>query len=339
MAFLLRRLLGIVPTLFGVVVAAFILTRLLPGDPAVFFANSVTADAATIAAVRQKLGLDLPVWQQFLVYAGQLLRGDLGQSVGTGQSVAADLLRLLPASAELTLVAFALAILVAVPLGVAAALRPGSIIDHACRLLSTAGVSLPTFVSGLLLIYIFYYQLGTAPEPIGRIDPFAIPPPGVTGFLLIDTLLAGDMEGFAAAARQIVLPAVTMALFALAPLARMTRASMLGVLGSEFIRTARANGLRRRKIIVSYALRNALLPIVTTLGMVFSNMLGANVLVERVFAWPGIGSYALDSLISLDYAPVQGFMLLMATIFVLVNLVIDLLYAVIDPRTGLFQHA
>ena len=337
MAFLLRRLAGVVPTLFGVVVAAFILTRLLPGDPAVFFANSVTADAATIAAVRQKLGLDLPLWQQFLVYAGQLLRGDLGQSVGTGQPVATDLLRLLPASAELTLVAFALAILVAVPLGVAAALRPGSVIDHACRLLSTAGVSLPTFVSGLLLIYIFYYQLGTAPEPIGRIDPFAIPPPGITGFLLIDTLLAGDTAGFAAAARQIVLPAVTMALFALAPLARMTRASMLGVLGSEFIRTARANGLRRRKIIVSYALRNALLPIVTTLGMVFSNMLGANVLVERVFAWPGIGSYALDSLISLDYAPVQGFMLLMATIFVLVNLVIDLLYAVIDPRTGLFH--
>lgn len=339
MAFLLRRLLGVVPTLFGVIVAAFVLTRLLPGDPAVFFANSVTADAATIEAVRQKLGLDLPLWQQFLIYTGQLLRGDLGNSIGTGQPVAVDLLRLLPASAELTLVAFAMAVLVAVPLGIAAALRPGSIIDHACRLLSTAGVSLPTFVTGLLLIYIFYYQLGTAPEPIGRIDPFAIPPPAVTGFLLIDTLLAGDSEGFVAAARQIVLPAVTMALFALAPLARMTRASMLGVLGSEFIRTARANGLRRRKIIFSYALRNALLPIVTTLGMVFSNMLGANVLVERVFAWPGVGSYALDSLIALDYAPVQGFMLLMATIFVLVNLVIDLAYAVIDPRTGLFQHA
>lgn len=339
MAFLLRRLLGVVPTLFGVIVAAFVLTRLLPGDPAVFFANSVTADAATIEAVRQKLGLDQPLWQQFLIYTGQLLRGDLGNSIGTGQPVAVDLLRLLPASAELTLVAFAMAVLVAVPLGIAAALRPGSIIDHACRLLSTAGVSLPTFVTGLLLIYIFYYQLGTAPEPIGRIDPFAIPPPAVTGFLLIDTLLAGDSEGFIAAARQIVLPAVTMALFALAPLARMTRASMLGVLGSEFIRTARANGLRRRKIIFSYALRNALLPIVTTLGMVFSNMLGANVLVERVFAWPGVGSYALDSLIALDYAPVQGFMLLMATIFVLVNLVIDLAYAVIDPRTGLFQHA
>ena len=339
MSFLLRRLLGVAPTLAGVVVATFVLTRLLPGDPAVFFANSVTADAATIAAVRTKLGLDLPLWQQFFIYVGQLLRGDLGQSISTGQPVTADLLQRLPASLELTIVAFAIALLVGLPLGIAAALRPGSLIDHACRLVSTAGVSLPTFVTGLLLIYLFYYLLGVAPEPIGRIDPFGIMPPRVTGLLLIDTLLAGDFETFDMAARQIVLPAMTMALFALAPLARMTRASMLGVLHSEFIRTARANGLRRRTIVFSYALRNALLPIVTTLGMIFSNMLGANVLVERVFAWPGIGSYALDSLIALDYAPVQGFMLVMAGIFVLVNLVIDLLYALIDPRTGLLSHA
>jgi peptide/nickel transport system permease protein len=337
--FLLRRLLGLVPTLLGVIVATFLLTRLLPGDPAVFFANSVTADAATIAAVRAKLGLDLPLWQQFFVYLGQLAHGDLGQSINTGQPVAADLLRRLPASAELTLVAFAIAILVALPLGIAAALRPGSVVDHLCRLLGTAGVSMPTFVSGLLLIYIFYFQLGVAPEPIGRTDAFAFPPPTVTGFLMLDTLLAGDTEGFVAAARQIMLPAVTMALFALAPLARMTRASMLGVLSSEFIRTARANGLRRRKIVLSYALRNALLPVVTTLGMIFSNMLGANVLVERVFAWPGVGSYALDSLVALDYAPVQGFMLVMAFIFVCVNMVVDLLYTVIDPRAGLLSHA
>jgi peptide/nickel transport system permease protein len=337
--FLLRRLLGLVPTLLGVIVATFLLTRLLPGDPAVFFANSVTADAATIAAVRAKLGLDLPLWQQFFVYLGQLAHGDLGQSINTGQPVAADLLRRLPASAELTLVAFAIAILVALPLGIAAALRPGSVVDHLCRLLGTAGVSMPTFVSGLLLIYIFYFQLGVAPEPIGRTDAFAFLPPTVTGFLMLDTLLAGDTEGFVAAARQIMLPAVTMALFALAPLARMTRASMLGVLSSEFIRTARANGLRRRKIVLSYALRNALLPVVTTLGMIFSNMLGANVLVERVFAWPGVGSYALDSLVALDYAPVQGFMLVMAFIFVCVNMVVDLLYTVIDPRAGLLSHA
>jgi peptide/nickel transport system permease protein len=337
--FLLRRLLGLVPTLLGIVAAAFLLTRLLPGDPAVFFANSVTADATTIAAVRAKLGLDLPLWQQFLVYLGHLAQGDLGQSISTGQPVAAELLRRLPASAELTLLGFAMAILVALPLGIAAALRPGSVVDHVCRLLGTAGASLPPFVSGLLLIYIFYFQLGVAPEPIGRTDPFAVLPASVTGFLTIDTLLAGDAAGFLAAVRQLVLPAFTMALFALAPLARMTRASMLGVLSGEFIRAARANGLRRRKIVFSYALRNALLPVVTTLGMVFSNMLGANVLVERVFAWPGMGSYALDALVALDYAPVQGFMLAMAFIFVGVNTMVDLLHAVIDPRTGLLPDA
>lgn len=335
----LRRLLGVVPILFGVVLVTFLLTRLLPGDPAVFFASSPTADAASIQAIRESLGLDQPLWRQFLIYLGGLARGELGLSIGTGQPVLTDLMQRLPASAELTLVAFLLAIAVALPLGIAAALRPGSLLDHACRLVSTAGVSLPTFVTGLLLIYVFYYQAGIAPEPIGRLDPFGTMPPTVTGFLLVDTLVAGDAEAFASALAQLILPSVTMAIFALAPLARMTRAAMLGALGSEFIRTARANGLRWRTIVVTYALRNALLPIVTTLGMVFSYMLGANVLVERVFAWPGVGSYALDSLLALDYAPVQGFMLVMAFIFVMVNLLVDLAYAVIDPRTGLLDDA
>lgn len=337
MAFLLRRLSQAVPTLFGVIVVTFLLTHLLPGDPAVFFANSPTADASTIAAVRAQLGLNLPLWHQFVIYLVQLAHGNLGQSINTGQSVTADLLRRLPASAELTVAAFVIAIGIAVPLGIAAAVRPGSIVDHVCRLLSSAGVSLPTFVTGLLLIYVFYFQLGIAPEPIGRIDPFAVPPPHVTGFLLVDTLLARDIGGFMSATRQLVLPALTMALFALAPIARMTRASMMGVLRSDYIRTARANGLRRRTIVLSYGARNAMLPVVTTLGMIFSNMLGANVLVERVFAWPGVGAYALDSLVSLDYAPVQGFVLVMAFIFVCVNLLVDLAYTVIDPRTGLIS--
>ncbi|MBC9179310.1 ABC transporter permease [Pseudoroseomonas ludipueritiae] len=336
---LLRRLLALVPVLLGVVLASFLLTRLLPGDPAVFFANSVTADAGTVAALRARMGLDLPLWQQFLAYLAQLARGDLGQSIQTGQPVAADLLQRLPASAELTLVALGAALLLALPLGIAAALRPGSVIDHACRLVSVAGVALPSFVTGLLMIYLFYFRLGLAPEPIGRLDPFAIPPPRVTGFLLLDTLLAGNGAGFLAAARQLVLPAATMALFALAPLARMTRAAMLDVLGSDFIRAAHAHGLGRRRIVFSYALRNALLPVVTTLGMVFSSMLGANVLVERVFAWPGIGSYALDALMGLDYAPVQGFMLVMAGLLVGVNLLVDLLSAIIDPRSGLLRDA
>jgi peptide/nickel transport system permease protein len=248
--------------------------------------------------------------------------------------VTRELLNRLPASAELTLLAFALAVLVAVPLGLAAALRPGSALDHACRLLATLGGSLPTFVTGLLLIYLFYYLWGLAPEPIGRIDPF-LAPERITGFLLLDTALAGDGEGFAAAARQIVLPAVTMALFALAPLARMARAAMRGVLSSDFIRAARASGLSRGRIVFGYAFRNAALPLVGTLGMTFSYMLGANVLVEKVFAWPGIGAFALDSLIGLDYAPLQGFMLVMAAIFLGVNLLTDLVQALIDPRAGL----
>lgn len=338
MEFAFRRLLGMVPTLAGVVITTFLLTRLLPGDPAVFFASNPAADAATIEAIRANLGLDQPLWRQFVIYVRHLLEGDLGQSITTGQPVMQDMLQRLPASAELTVMAFALAVGTALPLGIAAALRQGSLIDHLCRIVATAGVSLPTFVSGLLLIYLFYYLMGLAPEPIGRIDPFAVAPATVTGFLLVDTLLAGDIEGFRSAFAQLVLPSVTMALFALAPLARMTRASMLAVLNSEFIRTARANGLRWHTVVVSYALRNAMLPIVTTLGLVFSYMLGANVLVERVFAWPGVGSYALDSLLSLDYAPVQGFMLIMAAIFVLVNLLVDLIYALVDPRSDLMRH-
>jgi peptide/nickel transport system permease protein len=288
-------------------------------------------DANAIAQVRKSLGLDKPLPQQFVIYLDSLAHGDLGQSISTGMPVREELMNRLPASAELTICAFLIAILVAIPLGVVAALKPGSLVDQLCRLISTLGVSLPTFVTGLMLIYVFYYLVGAAPEPIGRIDPFLVPHQ-ITGFLLIDTLLDGNYEAFAASARQLVLPATTMALFALAPIARMTRASMLNVLSSDFIRTARANGLSWRTVVITYGFRNAVLPVVTTLGMTFSYMLGANVLVEQVFAWPGIGAYALNSLISLDYAPLQGFMLLMAAIFLLVNLITDLVYVIIDPR-------
>jgi peptide/nickel transport system permease protein len=246
-----------------------------------------------------------------------------------------ELLTRLPASAELTLLALLLSVAIAVPLGVAAAMRPGSLVDHACRIVTTAGVSLPTFFTGLLLVYVFYYLLGLAPAPLGRLDVYATAPPQHTGFYLVDSLLAGDFETFRAALAQLVLPAATMAIFSLAPLARITRAAMLSVLGGEFIRTARASGLSRRRVVVVYAFRNAVLPVITTLGMVFSFLLGANVLVEKVFAWPGIGSYAVDALIASDYAPVQGFVLLMALLYVGLNLVIDLVYGFVDPRVRL----
>jgi ABC-type dipeptide/oligopeptide/nickel transport system permease component len=197
---------------------------------------------------------------------------------------------------------------------------------------TTAGVSLPIFFTGLLLVYVFYYLLGWAPAPLGRLDAFSTPAPRVTGFFLLDAAIARDAATLAATVRQLMLPAVTLGLFTMAPIARMTRAAMLGVLGSDFIRTARASGLAPRTVLVTYALRNAMLPVVTLLGMIFSFLLGANVLVERVFAWPGVGSYALEALIASDYAPVQGFVLTMATLYVLLNLTIDVVYGLLDPR-------
>jgi dipeptide transport system permease protein len=285
--------------------------------------------------VRVKLGIDKPLPVQFSRYVRDLLRGDLGTSLTTGQPVATEIRTRLPASAELTLIGLVLAMAAAVPLGIMAAMRPGSLIDHACRIVSTAGVSLPVFFTGLILVYVFYYLLGWAPAPLGRLDVFFSAPPQVTGFYLIDSLIAGDGEVFMASLKQLILPALTLAIFSLAPIARMTRASMLAVLASDFVRTARASGLSGFTIVVTYAFRNAMLPVVTTLGMVFSFLLGANVLVEKVFAWPGIGSFAVEALIASDFAPVQGFVLTMAVMYVTLNLAIDILYGIIDPRLRL----
>ncbi len=329
-----RRLLASVPALFGVVIVTFVLMRMLPGDPAVFFASGPNAGKQEIEDLRHSMGLDKPVPAQLLLYLRDLATGNLGRSMTTGQPVTVDMGRRLPASLELTFSALFLALVFAVPLGVVAALRPNSLLDHGVRMLCTLGVCVPTFVSGLLLIYMFYYLLGWAPDPTARIDIFASTPPDITGFYLIDFAIVGDWDGWWAAFSQLVLPACTMALFVLAPLARMTRASMLSVLGADFIRTANAMGLARWKVIVTYALRNAVLPVITITGIVFSTMLGANVLVEKVFSWPGVASYALDALLASDYAPVQAFVLLMALIFVLVNILIDIAYGIADPRVS-----
>jgi peptide/nickel transport system permease protein len=235
----------------------------------------------------------------------------------------------------MVLLALLLACAIALPLGVMAATKPGSWIDQLCRVLTTAGVSLPTFFTGLVLAYVFYFLLGWAPAPLGRLDPVFSPPPSLTGLYLVDALAAGDLALWWAAFKQLVLPTVTMALFVLAPIARMTRASMLQVLSSDFVRTARASGLSNTTVRVRYALRNALLPVVTTLGMVFGFMLGSSVIIEKVFGWPGVGSYAIDALTASDYAPVQGFVLAMGVLFVLLNLVVDVLYTLIDPRISL----
>jgi peptide/nickel transport system permease protein len=325
------RLLSALPNLVGVVVITFILTRALPGDPAAYFAGAAATQEA-IAQVRSQLGLDKPLLEQFFLYVAGLARGDMGLSLTTGQPVAQELLARLPASLELVLLALLLACAIALPLGVLAATRPGSWIDQLCRLVTTAGVSLPTFFTGLLLAYVFYFLLGWAPSPMGRLDPMFSPPATVTGLYLVDAALAGDPAMWWASFKQLILPVLTMAIFVLAPIARMTRASMLAVLSADFIRTARASGLSRGTVLVTYALRNALLPVVTTLGMVFGFMIGSSVIIEKVFGWPGVGSYAIDALTASDYAPVQGFVLTMGILFVLLNLAIDVLYVLIDPR-------
>jgi peptide/nickel transport system permease protein len=330
----LTRLLAALPNLAGVVVITFVLTRALPGDPAAYFAGGAATEQA-IAEVRAQLGLDRPLPEQFLRYAADLFRGDLGFSLTTGQPVLQELLQRLPASLEIVLVALVVSCAIALPLGVLAATRPGSWIDQLCRLVTTAGVSLPTFFTGLLLAYVFYFLLGWAPSPLGRLDPMFSPPPQVTGLYLIDAAIARDPALWWASCRQLILPVITMAIFVLAPIARMTRASMLAVLSADFIRTARASGLSAGTVLVRYGLRNALLPVVTTLGMVFGFMLGSSVIVEKVFGWPGVGSYAIDALTASDYAPVQGFVLAMGVLFVLLNLLVDVVYGLIDPRVSL----
>ena len=334
LATILRRLVLGLPTLFGVVVVSFALTRLLPGDPAVYFAGAAPTPEA-IADLRRTLLLDRPLFQQFAAYLGDLLHGNLGRSLVTGQPVLQDLSTRFPATLELTLTAIALALLIAVPLGVAGAMRKGSGIDHIARMVSTTALSLPSFFTGLLLVFVFYYLMGIAPAPLGRLAPMSFPPPERTGFMVLDAALARDWVAARDAAAHLLLPALALAIAGVGPLTRVTRSAMLAVLSSDFIRAARAYDLPRWKLVYAYALRNAMLPVLTTAGVVFSFLISANVVVEKVFSWPGIGSYALEALVASDYAAVQGFVLAVATLYVLINIAIDILYGIVDVRVRL----
>ena len=293
------------------------------------------ATPESIEQVRQSLGLDKPLPQQFLIYVGDLLKGNLGQSVSTGRPVAAELASRLPASLELTLSALLLSCLIAVPLGVLAATRPGTWIDQLCRVLVTAGVSLPTFFTGIVLIYVFYYLLGVAPSPLGRLDFIYLDPPHVTGFFLIDAAIDGDLETWFGALKQLILPAATLALFHPRP----DRKNDTGRYAFRAVGRLCAHGPRRwsrpqqdplrlrvpqRAAAGGHHARNGLFP----------SFWAPTFLVEKVFAWPGIGSYAVEALVVSDYAAVQGFVLAMALLFVFLNLLIDLSYSLIDPRFG-----
>lgn len=328
---LAKRLLVAIPNLLGVVVLIFVLTRMLPGDPAAYFAGPA-ATAQSIEEVRKQLGLDRSIPEQFLAYLGDLFTGDLGKSLTSGQPVLDDLIARVPASLELTFIALALASALGILLGVGAAMRPGGLWDRLCSVVSIIGQAVPTFFLGLLLVFIFYYELGWAPAPLGRLDILYSTPNDHTGFWIIDTLIEGEFDTLSGVVRQLALPVITLAMFGIGPVARMTRASMIEVLNSDFIRTARAAGLPPGKVLWTYAFRSIAVPVLNTVGMVLSFLLGANVLVEKVFGWPGIGAYAIESVLASDFAPIQGFVLLMAILYVAINLAIDMIALTLDPR-------
>lgn len=332
--YILRRLALACLALFGVIVVVFILTRILPGNPAVVRLGPY-AKPDLIAAMEKEMGLDKPLPVQFINYVTKLAQGDMGYSWRTGQPVRKDLTQRLPATLELALAASLIAILLGLLLGVIAAIRHGGAIDHSIRTFATLGASTALFWLALIFIFIFYFRLGWAPPPLDRIDIGIESPSRITGLFLVDSLLTGNWAAFRSSLAHLALPAITLALVVAAPIIKMVRSSMLETLHTDFVRTARTVGVPERQVILRDGLRNALIPILTTIGIVFGYLLAGNVLVEMIFAWPGIGSYAWMALTNNDFEAIQGFVLLIAILYVVLNLVIDLLYSVVDPRIRL----
>jgi peptide/nickel transport system permease protein len=329
--FVLRRLALLVPTLFGVSVIGFLLTYLLPGNPALVKAGPM-ATPQYVAEMKHRMGLDRPLYVQYAQYVTGLLHGDLGESSATGRPVLADFMQRLPATLELTMASFLLALLLGVPMGVLCAIRRDTIVDHFGRVFSVAGVAMPSFWSGLILIYVFFYLLGIAPAPLGRLGPGISQPAPITGLYTIDSLVGGNWRAFESSLAHLALPSLTLAISVMAPLARMVRAAMLEILETDYIKAAWAAGLPRWRVIYGDALANAIIPMVTVLGVVFGFLMAGNAVVESVFDWPGIGNYAVKAIMLKDSSPIQSFVLFVALMCILVNLLVDLVYSLADPR-------
>jgi peptide/nickel transport system permease protein len=330
----LRRIVLAAITLVGVSIAVFILTRILPSDPAALRAGPLATEEL-IAQYRHEMGLDQPLYVQFATYASLLLRGDLGTSWRTQQPVTDELGQRLPATLELAVTAFILALLIGLTLGIVAAVYAGRWPDQVARGFATLGASLALFWLALVGVQVFYFNLGWAPPPLGRLSLGLAEPARITGLFTLDSLLTGNTTAFADALHHLWLPAFTLAFVVSAPVIKITRGAMLDALGSDFVRTARAIGLAPWRVILHDALRNALIPVLTTLGVVFGYLMAGNVIVERVFSWPGIGFYAWNALVTNDFNAVQGFVLLIAVTYVTLNLCIDLAYGFISPRIRL----
>lgn len=330
----LRRLVFIVPVLLGSIFIAFLLTRIVPGNPIERVAGPYASDEQ-VEKLKREAGLLDPFYVQFYNYIGQLLHGDMGDSYQTSQPVTKDLSDRFPASLELVLYGMTLAIALAIPLGVVSAVKRGTWIDHIARVLAVLGVSVPIFWIGLVLLSSFYVRFEFLPGPEGRL-PIGYPEPDrITGLYTIDTLLQGQFDTFWMAVKALVLPVVTLAVVAMAPIARMTRAMMIEALDSDYIRTSRSMGLPARVIILHHAFKNAFIPVLTLIAAVFGFALGGEVLVEYIFSWPGLGLYSYNAILGADFPAVQGFIILVTSFYVLIYLAVDLITALLDPRVEL----
>jgi peptide/nickel transport system permease protein len=330
--YIFGRFAASVLTALAATLVIFLVAHFIPADPVqAQLGDAASAKPEIVRTFRAKWGLDRPLWEQYLVFLGGLTRGDLGQSIATRRPVMDDILQYAPATIELATTAALLAALIGVPLGILAAIRRDSWLDHLARFVSLLGVSAPTFWLAFIFLAIFYGGLRLAPGP-GRLDAGAAPPLRLTGMLLLDSLLTGNFVTLRSAGAHIVLPAAVLAASSLGLIARTTRASMLEVLNQEYVRVASAKGLTRRVVVLRHALPNALIPVVTLGGLTFAQLLTGAVMTETVFSWPGLGRYAFQSTLALDFPAILGITLLVALIYLLVNLVVDVSYAVIDPR-------
>jgi len=332
--FILRRISVVIPTFLGITVLAFALIHMIPGDPVLVMVGERRLDPEFYRMAMQRMGLDQPLYMQYLHYLQKLVVGNLGESLVTHEPVMSEFLKLFPATVELSVCAMLFASVIGLAAGIIAANRRGTVVDHVVMGGALTGYSMPIFWWGLMLIMVFSVWLGWTPVS-GRINlAYDIPP--VTGFMLIDTLLSGEEGAFTSALSCLILPSIVLGTIPMAVIARMTRSSMLEVLREDYIRTARAKGLSPTRVVVVHALRNALVPVVTVIGLQVGTLLAGAVLTETIFSWPGIGKWLIDSISRRDYPVVQGGILLVATLIILVNLLVDILYGVINPR---IRHA
>ena len=330
--FIGKRLVYLVIMLIGVATLVFILTKLIPGDPVTAnLSQRALSDPEIVAAYKLRYGLDKPLITQYLYYMRNLLQLDLGTSIRTGNGVLAELGRCFPATIELALWSIVIASVLGIFFGIISAIKRNSVIDQIVRAISVTGVSVPSFWLALLVLFFFYYKLHLMPGP-GRLGTGFVPPVTVTGLYVIDALLEGDLPKTVDAIRHLILPSCVLAAFTMGLITRTTRSNLLDVMSTDYIRTARAKGLSRSRLIVRHALGNALIPVLTVIGLGLGNLLGGMVLVETIFNWPGVGQFAYQSVMSADFPAIIGVALLIALNYMVINTVVDILYGVIDPR-------